>query len=917
MDRHLRRLNTAPPASQTSQRDANAAKEESAPEATPEAQPAPSTSRGPSKWGSLPVGGFGKEPEGGRGRGSSPEGSRSNTADWVERSTSRRSLALRRASTDPRAVAEPAKNETLNLLEAGLRQFSPQGADGIVRHMSIDSTCEDASCPLPALLPKPRQSRAGSLEADSVGAASASAMLAPESPAMHWLVPQLLFAIGLGALLGLTTVAFHVSTVKIEEYLRRASRALAGASLGQAAVQASGSIARAVFGAYMACGTFAAASLVSWVSQRLAPECVGGGTIATKICLAVGSPVPLRVGAWRFVLSAIYVGAGNVLGIEAPTLHLCAAVASALHHLACLLSERLLECFSADVQLLLFTEEGLPQAVVLGCAAGLSAAFGSPMAAISYAVEEYVDVRQTGMVTALVLLSSLSAALVSRGCEPHTGPGSLSITSSGAAKAGGSSVVDQGAASTSILPWLLVATVIGLALGTLSHVVMTAVLKLRSACQARCNIGLEIGFGALAGLLTGALSCAIYVATACDSAWGLGQLGTRSRLDDSCNVMQGGGTSDGEQAAVALLLSMGKLLSFGICFATGGAGGVLMPSLVIGTSLGRCIGLASSPLDSALPAAGPVLGMAAFFSANMRLPLTAAGVALECATAMGSYDPRLVCTIPLASALGTWVAAWWDPCSIFERMMMQDGINPFTLSQQIRVMLHGSDGGGLKGNDRPTQQRRDSSSSLVPGPLAPPALPTDSAQYGESQASARIVMAARRRSILAEFRLEPSSSFISSPDEFLFASRSSTRRVHPHGAGHLGVLPSESPKESDIGDHSDSDAITFSLSSSLFPGVSSRRSSRMSSASMSDASESCSRRSSFQEQTRPSCRSTSALNTCQPSSRGTLQRRSGAAASGPLRTDTPDSVPEVAAPQMPCPTLLGTVQTDPKAHAHH
>jgi len=461
----------------------------------------------------------------------------------------------------------------------------------------------------------------------------------------------------------------------------------------------------------------------------------------------------LRVGAWRFVLSAAYVGSGNVLGIEAPTLHLCAAVASGLHCAACVVSERISCCFRVGKdELPLFTNEGLPQAVVLGCAAGLSAAFGSPLAAVSYAVEEYVDVRQTGTVTALVLLSSLSAALVRRGFEPHAGSGGLSVPAIGNALAGGGADGDTRPGSTEIWPWLITATVAGVVLGTLSPMLMAVVLRLRRASFVKESVRVEIFLGGLAGLLTGVLGYAAYLLTGCESAWGIGKIDLNAQLDASCDtVRHSAGTPQPlDEVLVMLLLSAGKLLSFCACFAMGGAGGVLMPSLVIGAMLGRCTGLAFSGLDAALPNAGAVLGMAAFFGANMRLPLTAAGVALEYATGnMESYDARLVCTIPLAAALGTWVASWWDSFSIFERMMLQDGIDPETLSQQIKVMVHGCTEGGAAPAIFPSSRRDSIQSNCTTRSATSSVARRGEASASEVQSSSRTVMAAaRRRSVL-------------------------------------------------------------------------------------------------------------------------------------------------------------------------
>jgi len=583
------------------------------------------------------------------------------------------------------------------------------------------------------------------------------------------LMPLLLFSLILGTLVGVTTVLLHDATSKVAVLLRFLAGSLGRLSAG------SGDNAEVLYhvgyASYMALGTTISAVFVAWVSRLVAPECVGGGTLATKICLAVGSPVPLRVGVGRFLLSALYVGSGNALGIEAPTLHVCACVASGVHHVA----RRVLEHFSC-AENHLFTNEGLPQAVVLGCAAGLSAAFGSPLAGISFAIEEYVDARQTGSVTALVLMSSLSATLARVALAPWTSSGSMSITLSSSASIG------SAVGSTDIWPWLLQAITIGITLGTFSPLQMQVVLYLRRLCQESQVMTVEVFTAGIAGLCTGSVGGLMYALTGCDSSWGWGQLDATAQLESTCRA-SGSGVSK-EVVFAMLVLSVGRLFTFTISFSTGGAGGILMPSLVIGASIGRCFGYLFDYFHPALRDAGAVMGMAALFASNMRLPLTAACVAVEFATTgSDTYDLRLVSTVVLASALSTWTASWWDPLSIFERMMVQDGINPFTLSQQIQAMVHGSDttrdmSVSQKGSvlSRNNDSFASSASFSKVGPLGKPS-------ESESRNS-RIIMAAKRRSVFAEMRSYPeasfassgrpsmtAASFISSPDELLFATR--------------------------------------------------------------------------------------------------------------------------------------------------
>ena len=116
------------------------------------------------------------------------------------------------------------------------------------------------------------------------------------------------------------------------------------------------SVLGATFGAF----------IVGYITKQFVPECLGGGTIATKISLAISSPIPLRIGICRLLLSSVYVGLGNPLGIEAPTIHLSAAVASALHNFA-------ITCVPGmDARGRYGWDFKLPLVMVLGCCGGLS-----------------------------------------------------------------------------------------------------------------------------------------------------------------------------------------------------------------------------------------------------------------------------------------------------------------------------------------------------------------------------------------------------------------------------------------------------------------------------------------------------------------------------------------------------------------
>ncbi|CAD7926806.1 unnamed protein product, partial [Amoebophrya sp. A25] len=103
--------------------------------------------------------------------------------------------------------------------------------------------------------------------------------------------------------------------------------------------------------------------------------------VATKICICLSSPIQLQIIAYRFMLSAIYIGGGLPLGIEAPTFHLCAALASNVNQ------------FIERLDNTILNSDTMPQIVLIGCVAGLSQAFNTPIGSLLFVLEEFDFVR--------------------------------------------------------------------------------------------------------------------------------------------------------------------------------------------------------------------------------------------------------------------------------------------------------------------------------------------------------------------------------------------------------------------------------------------------------------------------------------------------------------------------------------------
>lgn len=107
-----------------------------------------------------------------------------------------------------------------------------------------------------------------------------------------------------------------------------------------------------------------------------------------------------------------------------------------------------------------------------------------------------------------------------------------------------------------------------------------------------------------------------------------------------------------------LPLLLGKIFYSGISFASGIAGGLLMPMLLTGSLAGACVAAPLLQAGIILPDQVPVLlvlGMGSLFAATVRAPLTGAALVMEmagCFSAAPAVIPAALLAALLASRLG-------------------------------------------------------------------------------------------------------------------------------------------------------------------------------------------------------------------------------------------------------------------------
>ena len=350
------------------------------------------------------------------------------------------------------------------------------------------------------------------------------------------------------------------------------------------------------------------------LTQFVFPGAQGSGIPQTIAALhmhdqdMVDRVLSLRIAVGKVVLTLLGLASGASIGREGPTVQVGASI---MHALGRLLRLPRLE---------------LRRALVLaGGAAGISAAFNTPLAGIVFAIEELshsFEARTSGTVfTAVVVAGATTLGLV--GNYTYFGQTAAQLQNSVAVQA----VVVCSLAG-------------GLAGGIFSQALIVAARGI-PGWIGRAITRYPVGFAALCGLLL-----AIIGTLSGGQTYGTGYEQARNMVEAHSNL----------PAIYGLL----KLAATVVSYVSGIPGGIFAPSLSIGAAIGSDL----APLVPGAPAGAMiVLGMTAYFSGVVQAPITAAVIVMEMtanqslmiplmATAFLSFAiSRLVCRRPLYGAL--------------------------------------------------------------------------------------------------------------------------------------------------------------------------------------------------------------------------------------------------------------------------
>lgn len=326
-------------------------------------------------------------------------------------------------------------------------------------------------------------------------------------------------------------------------------------------------------------------ALLAWITRVAAPDARGSGipqviAASRDPVRATHSLISPRTGIVKFIVMPIGLLVGASAGREGPTVQIGATIMAYTHRLA-----------------------GIPlraSVMVAGGAAGVSAAFNTPLAGVAFAIEELAAAYEQRM-TLLVMAAVLIAGMVSLGIA-----GDYVYFG----------IVSQHLA---FLPALAIASVAGIAgglSGGLFAQAMLAVSQSPNRWLARLRAR-PVLFAAACGLIVAVIG------TVTQLTWGTGYSAARAMTEGTGAPLW--------YAPAKFAASLSTAIS-------GLPGGIFAPALSTGAGVGNLI----RPIFPDQPASAVVLlGMVAYFTGVVRAPLTAVIVVVETTASRGLLLPLL------------------------------------------------------------------------------------------------------------------------------------------------------------------------------------------------------------------------------------------------------------------------------------
>ena len=351
--------------------------------------------------------------------------------------------------------------------------------------------------------------------------------------------------------------------------------------------------------AALALGTGLCAALAAWLVKRFSPNAVGSGIpYVEKILRGPGEPNHAWVLPVKFFGGFLALSAGLVLGREGPLVQIGAVI-----------GERVGRFFKT-------VENVWKPLMAAGAGAGIATAFNAPVGGTLFILEEVLrKVTPVGFV--LAAAATISSAFIQRGVFGMGMDFRVADVTSGPV--------------ANLWIYLLFGVALG-GLGVFYNRLLLGLVSPRNPLQKIASPLRALGIGAVVGVV----------------AWFLpNDAGGGDPLTQQ--VLQGYGS-----IGLLLTIALARFFLGPLSFAAGTPGGLFAPVVTLGALLGAVAGLGLHGVWPGLvpsPLAFAVAGMAAFFTASIRAPLTGIVICLEMTGCFELFLPML------AACTGSYLAA--------------------------------------------------------------------------------------------------------------------------------------------------------------------------------------------------------------------------------------------------------------------
>jgi chloride channel protein, CIC family len=357
--------------------------------------------------------------------------------------------------------------------------------------------------------------------------------------------------------------------------------------------------------------------LVAAAVVLIVPTARGSGVHQTKAAVYISNGyIPFRTVVAKFLTCALAIGGGHSLGPEDPSLQIGAGLAS---------------LFGRRLQL---SRDKLRLIAPVGAAAGLAAAFNSPITAVLFVIEEVIGTWSAGALGAIVL-SAVSAVVTQQWFL------------------GGTPLFRVPAFELAHPLELVSYSALGVAGGCAALVFVKLATTLRPRVRALPR-WTQILQPAIAGAIIGTVG--IWYPQVMGAGY--------EHVDEAMHDQYAWGT-------LGVLAGL-KMLATVLSFASGTPGGLFAPTLFIGAMLGGAVcGIARmiAPDVTGPIGAYALVGMGTLFAGILRAPMTSVFMMVEVS---GNYS--IVLPVMVSNSIAYMISRRFQPAAIFEVLSRQDGV---------------------------------------------------------------------------------------------------------------------------------------------------------------------------------------------------------------------------------------------------